>query len=410
MPGPLEGVKVLEFSEMIAAPFAGMHLGDMGADIIKVEPPGGEPWRLTSPFAPTESRTFLALNRNKRGLAIDLKQAAGQEVIHRLVRNMDVVIVNYRPDTPARLGIDYETLSELRPGLIYVENTFLGRRGPDAHRPGYDLAAQAATGLLVTAGRTDGDGLPLPITPAIADFATGLTIASAVCAALFARQRTGEGQRIEASLLATSLALQGATFMKIAADTNRPAADELAELPEEDRRALASYYRAYRTKDSMIAIACLTPVLRRKFAAAVEVEDARHSRELPRLSPESITIARDFTAAVTKRMLERTTAEWLSVMDAAGVPAAPVNRATDLMDDPQVLANDLVVDLDHPVGGRLRMLGPIIRMSATPTEARTPPPTLGQHNDDILSELGYTGGEIEALRVQGIVASGPPPR
>src|SRR5258708_34988236 len=142
-PGALEGVRILEFSEMIAAPFAGMHLGDLGADIIKIEPPGGEPWRLTAPFAPAESRAFMALNRNKRDLAIDLKTPEGREVIHRLVPSMDVVIVNYRPDTPRKLAIDYETLREINDRIIYVENTAMGRRGPHAHPPRYDLLAQA---------------------------------------------------------------------------------------------------------------------------------------------------------------------------------------------------------------------------------------------------------------------------
>src|SRR5439155_12007464 len=266
MPGPLEGVRVLEFSEMIAAPFAGMHLGDLGADVIKVEPPGGEPWRLTNPFAPTESRVFLALNRSKRGMAIDLKTAQGQEIVHRLVPSMDVVIVNYRPDTPAKLGIDYDTLREINPQLIYIENTFLGRQGPHAHRPGYDLAAQAATGLLLTSGQKYSDGIPIPMTPAIADYGTGLTMAMAVSAALFARERTGVGQKIEATLLATSLAIQGSQFLRLTGASSAVTADELAGLPESQRRALASYYRVYRTKDSMIAIACLTPVLRRKMA------------------------------------------------------------------------------------------------------------------------------------------------
>ena len=210
--GQLAGVRILEFSEMIAAPFAGMHLGDLGADIIKVEPVTGEPWRLTGQFAPNESRTFISLNRNKRGMAIDLKSSEGQAVIHRLVPDMDVVLINYRPDTGANLGIDYETLRALNPRLIYVENTAMGRRGPQSHRPGYDLVAQAMTGLLLTGARRDEDGVPLPLTPAIADYGTGLTMAFAVCAALFARERTGIGQKVEATLLATSLAFQGTGF------------------------------------------------------------------------------------------------------------------------------------------------------------------------------------------------------
>ena len=402
--GPLAGVRVLEFSEMIAAPFAGMHLGDLGAEIIKVEPCAGEPWRLTAPFAPTESRAFLALNRNKRGLALDLKSEAGREIVHKLVPSMDVVMVNYRPDTGAKLGIDYETLRALNPRIIYVDNTFLGRQGPDSHRPGYDLAAQAYTGLLLTAGRRDAEDIPLPLTPAIADFATGLTMAYAVCAALFARERTGVGQRVESTLLATSLALQGAAFMRTSVESGSGEAATLPEnLTDAQRRALAAYYRVYRTSDSMVAVACLTPVLRRKMAQAVGVKDERHDRELPRLSPEAVAIAEEFAAAVTQRMGEKTTAEWLAIFDTAGVPAAPVRRITELAEDRQVQANGLTVELEHPVAGRMTMVGPVVQMSETPVRARSAPPTLGQHNDEILSELGYPPEEVDRLRRDGVI-------
>jgi crotonobetainyl-CoA:carnitine CoA-transferase CaiB-like acyl-CoA transferase len=404
MAGALEGIKVLELSEMIAAPFAGMHLGDMGADIIKIEPPAGESWRLTAPFAPKESRVFMALNRNKRDIAIDLKTEEGRAIVHRLVPSMDVVLVNYRPDTHVKLGIDYETMRKLNERIVYVENTAMGRRGDQSHRPGYDLIAQAVTGLLVSGGRKDDEGLPVPLTPAIADFGTGLTMAMAVCAALFARERTGLGQKVETTLLGTSLAFQGAGFMRTgmatAADTERL---DTTEISPEQRRALAAYYRVYRTKDSMIAVACLTPVLRRKLAAALGVEDERHTRELSRLGAEAVEIAVKFTAEVTARLLERTTDEWLQVLDEAGVPAGPVRLIGELADDPQVIANDLVVEFEHPVAKSVTMVGPIIHMSETPTGARSAPPTLGQDTDQILAELGYSEDEISSLREKAVV-------
>jgi len=400
--GALDGVKVLEFSEMIAAPFAGMHLGDLGADVLKVEPPEGDPWRHSLEFAPNESRTFLSLNRNKRGIVLDLKQPEAQEVVRRLVPTMDVVIVNYRPDVPARLGIDYGTLGALNPRLIYVQNTAMGGRGEHSHRPGYDLIAQAVTGLMLTGGRLDADGVPLPLTPAIGDYATGLVIALAICAALVARERTGLGQKVDTTLLGTSLALQIASFMRT--EVEAPTAEASASSTSADARALSAYYRVYRTQDSMVAVACLTPTLRRKMAQAIEVHDVRHDRKIPRDSEEGRRVALEFTAAAIERFLEKTTAEWLAVFDSAGVPAAPVRTVHELWDDPQVRANDLVVDYVHPAAGAVSMVGPVIEMAATPTSVRRPPPTLGQHNDEVLAELGYSDDEVAKLRDLGAVA------
>ena len=403
MAGALDGIKVLEFSEMIAAPFAGMHLGDMGADVIKVEPPEGDPWRHGLEFAPNESRTFLSLNRNKRGLTLDLKQPEAQEIVHRLVPAMDVVTVNYRPDVPKKLGIDYETLSALNPRLIYVQNTAMGTRGDHSHRPGYDLIAQAVTGLMLTGGRVDFDGVPMPLSPAVGDYGTGLIIALAVCAALFARERTGEGQRVDTTLLGTSLALQTATFMRTEIPSPGAAEGSVAN-PSPDARALNAYYRVYRTKDSMIAVACLTPTLRRKMADAIGVTDIRHDRKIARDSDEGREAALEFTAAAIERFLERTTDEWLAVLDSAAVPAGPVRSVEQLLDDPQVRANDLVVEYQHPVAGAVSMVGPIIQMEKTPTGVRRAPPTLGQHNQEILVELGYSPGEIAKLREVGALA------
>ncbi|MGH9046228.1 MAG: CaiB/BaiF CoA transferase family protein [Acidimicrobiales bacterium] len=402
MHGALAGVKVLEFSEMIAAPFAGMHLGDLGADVIKVEPPEGDPWRHGLEFAPNESRTYLSLNRNKRGLTLDLKQAEAQAVVRRIVPAMDVVIVNYRPDVPKRLGIDYETLAALNDRLIYVQNTAMGGRGEHSHRPGYDLIAQAVTGLMLTGGRLDGDGVPMPLTPAVGDYATGLVLALAICAALYAREQTGLGQKVDTTLLGTSLALQTASFMR----TEVPSApsEGSASSSSAEARALNAYYRVYRTGDSMVAVACLTPTLRRKMARAIGVDDPRHDRKIPRDSDEGREVALAFTVAAIERFGEKTTEEWLAILDAAGVPSAPVRAVGELLDDPQVLANDLVARFEHPVAGTVSMVGPVITMERTPTSVRRAPPTLGQHNEEILSEFGYSTTEIELLRGSGALA------
>jgi crotonobetainyl-CoA:carnitine CoA-transferase CaiB-like acyl-CoA transferase len=423
MAGPLEGVKILEFSEIIAAPFAGMLLSDLGADIIKVEPPAGEAWRLSAQFVPGESRQFISLNRGKKGLALNLKTREGQEVIHKLVPEMDVVIINYRPDTPGNLAIDYETLKKLNPRLIYVENTAFGRQGPSSHRPGYDIVIQAYSGLMATDGKQNENGIPQAMSPAVADFATGLSIAWATCAALYARERTGIGQKVEATLLGTALAMQTGSFMELDAadaEVGRQMQSRIREAKEagatwEDLQKIRAelrpqfaasnaYYRCYITKDSVIAIGCLSDALRRKAAQAMGLVDPRQEDpNMPSVGPEAREIGRKVVAEAEARMREKTTAEWIEIFDAAGVPAGPFNSVDELRNDPQVLANDLVTDLEHPLVGHLRMVGAPVKFSETPSSVKGPSPVLGQHNEEILSRLGYTREQIEELRASEVI-------
>lgn len=399
--GPLAGVRVLEFSEMIAAPFAGMHLSDLGAEIIKVESPTGDPWRTSGRFAPDESRGFLSLNRNKRGIALDLKSPDGVRAIHRLVREVDVVTVNYRPDTPARLGIDESTLRGINERIVYVEVTAMGRRGPQSHQPGYDLVAQAVTGMMLTGQRVDLEGAPLPITPAIADYGSGIVMAMAVCAALYERERTGRGSYLQTSLLATSLAFQTASFVRTAMDTGDSDLEHARDDLDAQRRAIHAYYRVYDTADGAIAVACLTPALRQRMADAIGVVDRRHYEDLGGPTPAALQAANEFMAGAIARFAERPTAEWLTVLDAVGVPAGPVRPVAELFDDPQVRANDLVTTVDHPVAGRTELAGPVV--AGVFERAPTAPPTLGQHTDEVLAEVGYGADELADLRARHVI-------
>ena len=227
MPGPLDGIKIIEFTQIIAAPFGGMLLADMGAEIIKVEPLEGEPWRLHTEFIPKESKTFIGLNRGKKSLPLDLQSPEGLEIAQKLVADADVVIINARPDVPKNLGIDYETLSQINPKIIYCDNTAFGRRGPHGYRPGYDLIVQAMIGLLAADNKVV-DGVPQQVTAtAVADYTTGVAIAWGVSAALFSREKTGKGQKIDTTLLSTSLLIQGG-FMELE-DHGKDEKDELVE-------------------------------------------------------------------------------------------------------------------------------------------------------------------------------------
>jgi crotonobetainyl-CoA:carnitine CoA-transferase CaiB-like acyl-CoA transferase len=423
--GPLAGVRVLDISEIIAAPFCAMLLSDMGADVIKVEPPEGESWRLQNQLIPGESKGFMSLNRGKRGLAVDLKSPEGREIVHALAREADVAIVNYRPDVPPRLGVDYETLGALNPRLVYAANTAFGRHGPDARRPGYDIILQAASGLMGAAGTATAAGVPQTIGgTAVVDFSAALTLAWAISAALYAREQTGVGQQIDTSLFGAALAIQTTRFFAVAdRDTEQRTAvlKQLDEMRAQGRpypeiaaaaaqaKGVAApgtnlYYRCYQTGDGFVAVAALSQPLRDKFCSVLGLHDPRQTSGL--MAPGSEEARQEALRLVGEAetiFRTRTTADWLSRFDAAGVPAGPVRFVDELFDDPQVHANDLLVEVEHPLVGPLQMVGPPVRMSRTPLQPQGASPTLGQHTDDVLRALGYDGGRIDDLRKRGIV-------
>ncbi|MEC7835722.1 MAG: CoA transferase [Chloroflexota bacterium] len=420
MPGPLDGIKIIEFTQIIAAPFGGMLLADMGADIIKIEPLEGEPWRLHTEFIPKESKTFIGLNRGKKSLPLDLQSKEGLEIAQKLVANADVVIINARPDVPKNLGIDYEALSQINPQIIYCDNTAFGRRGPHGYRPGYDLIVQAMSGLLAADNKVV-DGVPQQVTAtAVADYTTGVAIAWGVSAALFSREKTGKGQKIDTTLLSTSLLIQGG-FMELQ-DHGKEEKDELVEtlgalreaglpytsLLEQQQvyspfnTAFRIYYTTYQTSNDVIAIACLSNRLRQKAADAIGVVDPRFSADFDPEDPDSIEAIESLSEQIKSVLITKTCEEWLEIFDAAGVPAGPVRFIQELTDDEQVIANDMVVEVNHSLAGKVRMAGPMIQMSETPLEAKSASPALGEHTDQIMLELGYSEEEISDLRTRNI--------
>ena len=415
--GPLYGLKVLELSEIIAAPYAAMLLADMGADVIKVEPPWGEPWRLFRQFVPLESRTFMAVNRGKRSLPLDIAKPEGREIVHRLAAEVDVALVNYRPDVPARLGVDYETLRSLNPRLVYCENTAFGSGGPLGHLPGYDIIVQAASGLMASEGKEAG-GVPQHLFNPVVDVCTGVAMAWAVCAALYHRERTGLGQRVEAALLSTALALQVQRFLRV----DVVDAQEQEELVRDLKTAQSGgaryrelqdrylgfhtnapdnvYYRAYRTRDGFVAVGCLSESLRGKFLEATGLEGS--PSPTAELEDEYGSGGRDHAARAEARFLERTSAEWVVCLEEAGVPCAPVRFTEELLEDDRLAASGMAVEVEHHLVGNLKMAGALVRMDGTPLRPGQASPALGQHTDEILGELGYDEARVRELRDKGI--------
>ena len=423
MPGALDGIKVLEFTEIIAGPFGGMLLADMGADVIKVEPPWGDPWRHAFPIEPGESKTFISLNRGKRSLPLDLTKEEGREVVYRMVPHFDVVIINYRPDVPYNLGIDYETLSALNPRIVYCENTAYGREGPHSQRPGYDIIAQAMTGLMASEDKIS-DGVPQQVssTP-VADISTGIATAWSVCAALYQRERSGKGQKVETNLLASALAAQSTRFMEVHSVDTDPRAEfyesmqimKEAGVPYEDihtyyrehfdsrrGRSFSIYYRTYQAADGVLAIGCLSDPLRKRLINLVGLRDIRFEPDYDPFSDSAHIFYEKLNTQMEDIFSQKSVAEWLHLLDAAGVPAGPVRFVEELVDDEQVVSNGLVVELDHSVVGKVKMVGPMVKMSETPLLPERASPALGEHTDEVLAEYGYTPEQVGRLRELGV--------
>jgi crotonobetainyl-CoA:carnitine CoA-transferase CaiB-like acyl-CoA transferase len=397
-------------------------LSDMGADVIKVEPPGGENTRQSRSVVPNESKGFQAFNRGKRGIIVDLHQPEGRAVIRRLMPTIDVVVVNYRFGVAEQIGIDYETLKQFRPDLIYVESTGFGTRGALARRGCSDVVAQAYSGIMAGDGKVAEDGAPIQATfGAPADYGTAMASAMGVCAALYHRALTGEGQKINTSLLRTGIWLQShnvnrepvsdALFddvlrRQMEATRERGGSySELIRLRTEQRFTGGLYYGGYAAKDGGIILGALTRANRDEFRRVLGMGDENSDEPgYDVLDPENQRRAQQFKALLRSKMRERTVAEWIAVFDAAGLPCAPVNFPEEIRDDPQVQAEGIFVDLVHEVTGDQSMVGPVIEMSATPTAVRRPSPPLGRHTRAVLQEAGWAASETDELLRNGAVA------
>ena len=421
--GPLVGVRVLDLTQIIAGPLACMLLADLGAEVIKIEPPEGEPWRTNAQFVPLESKAFHSLNRGKQSLAMDLTRPECQEAVHRLVRGCDVVVINYRPDVAKRLHLDYETLRRARQDLVYVDCTAFGRKGPWAHRPGYDIVAQAASGLLMTRGHLDERGFPgLSGPSAPADVTTGYAIAWGACAALFFRERTGQGQLVETSLLINALMLQASSFMSLpAADVERRGAF-LADLrvareagePFVDfvkrRRARGEavvgggiYYRGYLTRDGALAVGCLSDSTRARMRQALGIEESTDEQSPEAGGRRVRRASAELIQRVEALLKERTTEEWMQIFDRHGVPASPVYFVEELLEHPQVIENEYAVELEHDLTGPETMAAAPLKMSASPPQPQGAAPPLGRDTRKLLASIGYSDEQIEALIAAGAV-------
>ena len=428
MPGPLDGIKVLELTQIIAGPYCGVALADLGAEVVKLESPAGDGSRKIGQFAPGESKVFHGLNRGKRGIVVNLAMLEGQSVAHKLIPQFDVLVANVRPGVAGRIRMDYDTLRQFRPDLIYLDVTGFGDRGPSAQRAGSDIVVQAYSGLMAADQKVDPSGAPEHITAtAPSDYVAALGGAMGVCAALFHRQRTGEGQQISTTLLTAALALQSPWVADVPVSDAilieplrqtmsemREAGATYAELTAARRsrptqgKAFRIYYSGYPVSDGAIILGALTPQNRDQIRAALEItDDPIDSNDFNAVGPEADTIANRIEEQIRSKLATGTMAEWMARLDAAGAPASPVNWQEDIANDPQVAAMNLIRPVEHPVTGGERHVGPLIEMSKTETGTDRSSPPLDADTDQILQEHGFSNEEIAALRSSGAVGRSP---
>ena len=390
---PLDGLRVIDVTQAMAAPYCTMNLADMGADVIKVEPPGGEETRRGSVQKNGHSGSFNAINRNKRSLTVDLKKPEGVEIIRRLARTADVFVQNYRPGAARRLGVAYEDLHALNPRLIYCSISGFGSTGPYASRGGYDLIAQGMSGIISVTGEEDGSpakaGVPL------SDLAAGLFGAYGILCALEYRERTGEGQFVDTSLLEAAMALTVWESTEYWTTGRTPKALGSAH-------RLAAPYQALRASDGWFTVGANNDKLFDGFCRAIGRPDLRADARFG-ARDRRLDNRRALAAEIETTTVKEPRAHWLARLQAEGVPSGPINTYPEALADPHTLVRDMVIDLVHPGAGPIKNLGVPVKLSDTPGAVDRPAPLLGEHNDAILTELGYDERERQALRAAGII-------
>ncbi len=388
--GPLEGVKVIEFAHIMAGPVTGLMLADMGAEVIKVEkvPGGDDTRRSVPPEIDGESAAFLMMNRNKRGIALDLKTDGGKAVARRLIASADVVTENYRKGTMDRLGIGYEAVRKSNPGIIYAELSGFGRSGPYAERAGFDLIAQGMSGLMSVTGSGPGEA-PMKCGAPLTDITAGILAAMGILGAYIHRLKTGVGQRVDTSLFEAGIVH---TYWQSAIAF----ATGVSPVPMGSAHPLNAPYQAFETADGWITIGAANQANWLKLLDALE---APHIGEDPRFSenPGRMDNLAELVKVLAPIFKPRTSADWLNRLERAGVPAGPVLDITAMHRDPQTLARQMVLKVRHSKLGETETLGHPVKYSVTPARIVRGAPLFGEHSREILNEYGYGQKEIEAL-------------
>jgi crotonobetainyl-CoA:carnitine CoA-transferase CaiB-like acyl-CoA transferase len=390
----LDDLRMIDCTENLSGPFCSMLLADLGVETIKIERPGaGDTIRGQGPKENGFSLPFSMVNRNKRSLTLDLKDPRGRDVMERLVDRSDIFLENRRPGVMDRLGLGYDALSARNPRLIYASISGFGQTGPYASRGGFDLIAQAMSGLMSVTGEA---GRPpakagFPVT----DVGAGMFCAYGILSALHARERTGRGQRIDTSLFETGIAWSVWQSAKYLGTGESPG-------PMGSMHPLGTPYQAFKTRDSYVIIGATSQSLYPRLCRLLEredlIDDPRFATQVGRMDH-----AQELADLIEQETAKRSTAEWLDLLNESGIPCGPIYSIAEMMDDPQAQARQMVLEVEHPAAGSIRTIGNPVKLSETPWQYRRPAPRLGEQNEEILRELGYEPEDIQELRADGVV-------
>jgi len=393
MSAALDGIRVLDVTQVMAGPFCAMLLCDMGADVIKVEAPQGDSARRMAGGTGDDSAAFNAVNRGKRGIVVDLKTEQGVKVLRRLSKTADILIENYRPGVMKRLGLDYEALRENNPRLIYTSISGYGQTGPSASRGGFDLVAQGVSGLMSVTGEPG--RAPVKAGIPVTDLGAGLFAVCGILAALQHRARTGEGQHIDTALVDAGLALSVWEATELFSQGTVPG-------PLGSAHRMSAPYQAIRCSDGFITLGAANDRLFERLATVLGhlewCQDDRFSSDARRVENRSI-----LAEEIERVTSVRSRSHWLKTLEAEEIPCGPINDYQEVVSDPHVQSRDMVVETEHPSLGRIKTLGTPIKMSETPLTPGRPAPLLGQHTDEVLRQAGYSDEELYAFRDIGAI-------
>ena len=392
---PLQDIKVIDFSQILAGPFCTMLLADMGADVVKIEKPSGgdDTRRYGPPFIEGESAAFLTLNRNKRSIVLDLKSEQGIAIVRRMLEDADVMIHNFRPGVVDRMGLAYEDVSALNPAIVYCTVSGFGTTGPYSSRAGFDLVAQGMSGLMSINGFPGAP--PAKVGVPMADLNTGMFCAYGILTAYINRLTTGQGQHVDASLVESGIAYtlyESATYF---------ATGEVAGPLGSAHRMIAPY-QAFATQDGYINIGAANQNNWERMCRAVGREDLLDDDRFAS-NPERMVSIDALTPIMEETFRTQTTAHWVEVLENAGVPCGPIYNIEQVYADPHVQSRDMSVELEHPKSGSIRNIGVPVKLSDTPGSVRTPAPLLGQHSHEVLAQYGYVNADITAFRDAGVL-------